>query len=261
LRSSARESRSASALLALFAATACGAPERTPERPPQPQPVAVLVPAELDLPEALRLEASEPEAAEPNRDLHGPADVDGYIARLESADRLAELRPGIVIEILALEPDANVADIGCGPGVFALRFARACPDGLVYAADVEPRQLDRLREHLRETGIENVVPVLASYATPHLPPGRIDLIFIGDTLHHFEERIAYVRGLRRFLAPGGRIAIFEYKPGPLPVGPPPDHKLEHGQLAAEMREAGYVLQADHASHEYHDFQVWVPRAD
>ena len=261
MRARPRHPRAASALLALFGAIACGAPEREPERTPPPAPIAPLAPAELELPEALRLAPAAVEPSEPNRDLHGPADVDGYIARLESADRLADLRPEIVIEILALEPHAIVADLGSGPGVFALRFARACPDGLVYAVDVEPRQLDRLREHLRETGIDNVVPVLASYETPHLPPGRIDLIFIGDTFHHLEDRVAYVRALGRFLAPGGRLAVFEYKPGPLPVGPPPDHKLASGQLVTEMREAGYELQAEHATHEYHDFQVWVPRAD
>ena len=259
MRPPARGIRPTSALLALFAAAACGAPERTPERTPQPQPVAVLVPAELDLPEGLRLETTEPEVAEPNRDLHGPADVDGYIARLESADRLAELRPEIVIEVLALGPDANVADIGCGPGVFALPFAAAVPEGLVYAVDVEPRQLDEVRALLLAREVGNVIPVLASYENPHLPPHGVDLIFIGDTYHHFEERVAYLRVLARDLAPGGRLALLEYKPGDIPVGPPASHKLAPGVMEAELAEAGFVPAASFDFHRWHDFTVWKLR--
>jgi hypothetical protein len=44
----------------------------------------------------------------------------------------------------------------------------------------------------------------------------------------------------------------------LPVGPPPQHKLQDGELVKELTEAGYVLLADFKSHEYHDFQVWKP---
>lgn len=201
---------------------------------------------------------SAPREAPQNRDTHGPDDVAEYIERLESPTRLADLRPGVVVDRLQLAPDAWVADIGCGPGVFALPFARSVPQGLVFAADVEPRQLDRLRERSAAEGVRNVVPVLASYGDPHLPEGRFDVVFIGDTYHHFEDRVAYVRELTRLIKPTGRLAILEYKPGPLPVGPPPEHKLGEGQLERELTEAGWRLETRFDTHVNHDFQVWVP---
>lgn len=201
-----------------------------------------------------------PEApAEHNRDRHGPPTVDNYVRSLESAARVADLDVPIVLEKLALAPDATVADVGCGPGVFSRAFAKALPHGLVYAVDVEPRQLDRLREHLIEERLENVVPVLASYSTPHLPLGSCDVIFIADTYHHFDERVSYVRALTRFLKPGGHLAILEYKPGPLPVGPPPDHKLKPGELEQELAAAGYERVAKYDTHANHDFEVWRVR--
>jgi len=193
-----------------------------------------------------------------NRDPHGPSDVDHYIERLESPTRLAELQPELVIQRLNVAPDAWVADIGCGPGVFALLFARAAPAGLVFAADVEPRQLDRLRARIADENVRNIVPVLASSGTPHLPEGRFDLVFIGDTYHHFEDRVTYARSIARLLEPGGRLAILEYKPGPLDVGPPPEHKLSEGQLERELTEAGWRLEARFDTHDHHDFQIWVP---
>ena len=197
-----------------------------------------------------------PAAVAPNRDPHGTKDVAKYIENLEAPTRVEEMRPDFVVAQLQLASDDVIADLGCGPGVFTLRFAQAAASGVVYAVDIEPRQLDRLREHLLATGIENVVPVLCSPTSPHLPPGSCDVIFIGDTYHHLRERVAYMRQLKRALAANGRLVVFEYKPGQLPVGPPPAHKLQEGELARELTEAGYELVTDFASHAYHDFQVW-----
>jgi len=207
---------------------------------------------------ALTLGLAACQSALPNRDAHGPSDVEGYIARLESEGRREELQVSLVVERLDLAPDAWVADLGSGPGVFALEFARACPQGAVLAVDIEPRQLDRLREHVRQERLDNVLPVLASESTPHLPPGSVDLIFIGDTYHHVSERVTYMRELRRSLRPGGRLAIFEYKPGELPHGPPPERKLPAGLRESELRQAGWRLEARFDTHEWHSFEIWVP---
>jgi SAM-dependent methyltransferase len=207
---------------------------------------------------ALGCQSSGSAVAVPNRDDHGPADVSAYIRGLQSPRRLQYLQPDLVIEKLALPPDAIVADIGSGPGVFSLRFARACPEGVVYAVDVEPRQLDAVRAHMAELGVANVVPVLASYGDPHLPPHRIDLLFISDAYHHLSDRIDYMRNLRRYLKPDGRLAILEYRSGDLPVGPPADHKIPEEQRHGELGDAGWERVTSFQTHEYHEFEVWSP---
>ena len=205
-------------------------------------------------------QASPPDAAvaRGNRDRHGPPDVAGYIAGLESNERIRDLDPETVLSRLALPPDAVVADIGCGPGVFSLRFARAAPRGLIYAVDVEPKQLDALREQLLAGRFENIVPVLASYSTPHLPTNSCDLIFIADTYHHIDDRVEYMHRLLRVLRRGGRLALLEYKPGPLPVGPPPEHKLAEGVMQKELMDAGWTLSERFDTHANHSFEIWTP---
>lgn len=194
-----------------------------------------------------------------NRDPHGNPDVAQYIAALASADRVAELRVDEVVSKLALAEDAVVGDLGCGPGVFAIPIARAVPEGYVLASDVEPGQLDALRGAIEAEGVVNVVPVLSSFADAHFPSGRMDVVFVGDTYHHLRDRVAYFRKLRRALAPNGRLAILEYKPGDLPVGPPADHKLPAGVREKELDEAGYALVERFATHAYHDFEIWRAR--
>jgi len=194
----------------------------------------------------------------PNRDPHGPPDVRSLIESLMSDERVAELRPDRVIAALMLSEDAIVADLGSGPGVFTVPLAQALRRGVVYAVDVEPQQLDALRQRLIEADLHNVVPVLASFSTPHLPPAHLDLILLVDTYHHIEDRTEYFRHLRSVLQPGGRIAVIEYKSGELPTGPPVEAKLPEGLRGEEMRAAGYSLLRSFDIHEYHDFELWVP---
>ena len=194
----------------------------------------------------------------PNRDLHGPRDVDRYIDMLENEQRVESLQVDLAIRELQPARDAWVGDLGCGPGTFSLPLAEACPDGLVFASDIEPAQLDRLRERLAQAEIDNVLPILASYHDPHFPPAHLDLVLIVDTFHHIDEREDYLRRLRRSLKPGGRLAVLEYKPGDLPIGPPADHKLGPGELDAELRKAGWVEVERFDTHPYHDFVVLRP---
>jgi ubiquinone/menaquinone biosynthesis C-methylase UbiE len=175
-----------------------------------------------------------------------------------SEERIAELKPDEVIAALSLPENSIVADLGSGPGVFTIPLARRLSKGVVYAVDVEPQQLDALRARVMEADLHNVVPVLASYSTPHLPPARLDLILVVDTYHHIEDRINYFRRLRGVLRPGGRLAILEWKSGDIPSGPPPERKLPAGVRDAELEAAGFSLLSRFDTHEYHDFELWVP---
>lgn len=196
-----------------------------------------------------------------NRDLHGPDDVEHYIDMLESEHRVESLQVGLAIRQLELPREAWVGDLGCGPGTFSLPLAKACPDGLVFASDIEPAQLDRLRERLAQAELGNVIPVLASYEDPHFPPARLDLVLIVDTFHHIDDRASYLRKLKRSLKPNGRLAVLEYKPGDLPIGPPADHKLAEGQLEEELSAAGWKEIERFGSHPYHDFVVYRPAVE
>jgi SAM-dependent methyltransferase len=193
-----------------------------------------------------------------NRDPHGNPDVVRYIGMLEAPSRLETLQVATVVERLAPAPDAVIGDLGCGPGSFAVAFAAAAPRGLVYAADVEPAQLDALRAKIAGDKYPNIVPVLASFDDPHFPLGRMNLVFIGDTYHHLQDRVAYLSRLKACLAPQGRLAILDYKPGDQPVGPPKAHKLEPGVMERELRAAGWKQVAKYDTHPWHDFEVWVP---
>jgi SAM-dependent methyltransferase len=232
--------------LALAAWSACAAP-------PKPTTQAPAIAARTRVCEVPALAQAR------NRDSHGNPDLERYVAILQSPERVADLQVDVVLEKLALPRDSVIGDLGCGPGVFSLAFAKACPDGLVYACDIEPAQLDQVRAKIHEQDVTNVVPVLASPDAPHLPPRRLDVLFVCDTYHHLDDRVAYMRRLQSVLKPGGRLALLEYKPGTLPVGPPADHKLPAGVMERELGESGWARVERFDTHRWHDFEVWRVR--
>ncbi len=191
---------------------------------------------------------------------HGnPADLDGYLARLEGEDRMAWQKPDEVVRALGLRPGARACDIGVGPGYFALRLARAVgPAGRVYAIDVEPRMIAILRERLREAGLANVRPILARGGKPALPPRPCDVILIVNTFHHFPDGPATLRALARRLAPGGRIVNVDFHKRELPMGPPLEHKVSREDFLVAAREAGLEVAAEHAFLPYQYFLELSP---
>jgi ubiquinone/menaquinone biosynthesis C-methylase UbiE len=169
------------------------------------------------------------------------------------------------VAALGLARGSVVADLGAGTGYQSSRQAAAVgPEGTVLAVETEPNLVVHLRARAEREKTPNVVPVLASPAEARLPVGLVDLILVVDTYHHFDDRRTYLRALRRFLRPSGRVAIVDWQKRELPVGPAMDHKLPREQVLEEMRASGYRLAAEHTMLPYQYFLVFAqaePGAD
>lgn len=166
-------------------------------------------------------------------------------------------RPAEVVAALRLLAGMRIADLGAGTGYFMPYLSRAVGEaGTVFAADTEPNLVVHLRARAEKESLANVVPVLASAGDARLPRSAVDLILIADTYHHIDDRLHYLRRLREALARGGRVAIIDWHERPLPVGPPPEHKVARRQVIEEMIEAGYVLDDEPAVLPYQYFLVF-----
>src|SRR5205085_1291085 len=135
-----------------------------------------------------------------------------------------------------------VADLGAGTGYFSRRLSQAVgAGGTVFAVETEPNMVAKLRERSEQEATANLVPVLASFGNPRLPPRAVDLVLIVDTFHHLDDRLTYLRRLAAALKPGGRVAIVDWEKHDMPVGPPAEHKLAREQVVRELESAGYQL--------------------
>jgi predicted methyltransferase len=160
------------------------------------------------------------------------------------ADRDEWQQPERVVASLGLEPGQKVADLGAGGGYFSFRLADAVgPSGKVYAVDIDEAMNERLQRLAAERGASNVEVVLALSDDLRLPE-PVDVIFTSNTYHHLEDRSAYFDSAARYLTPGGRVAIVEYKEEGF-LQRVMGHSTGAESIRAEMKAAGYALDVEH----------------
>ena len=174
---------------------------------------------------------------------HSFEDVGHWVSVFDDPARDAWQKPAAVVSALQLRPGTSVADLGAGTGYFSRYLAAAVGDaGTVFAVDTEPSLVAHLRERAEQEHTPHVVPVLASTDNPRLPASTVDVVLIVDTVHHIDDRINYLRRLRRVLKAGGRVVVIDFKKdAEIPVGPPPEHRLARAQVIEEFGNAGYRL--------------------
>ena len=185
---------------------------------------------------------------------------------LSSEQHLAELKPELVAERIAehaaLASDGVIAELRCGSGAFTLHLARLVPRGRVLAMDDEPQRLDALRVAMAEHGVDNVAPLATADGASSIPAATADVLFLADSYHRIDDRVAAFRDLRAALRPGGHLVLLEHKDGDLPIGPPADHKVLRRERHAELERAGFELVRSLGTHIWHDFEFWrLRRAD
>jgi arsenite methyltransferase len=123
--------------------------------------------------------------------------------------------------------------------VEAGRFARHA--GKVLAVDIDPKLLDIAMKNAPA----NLKAVHATPSDPKLDASSIDTIFICDVWHHVDNRVEYVFKLKRALKPGGRIVVIDFHKRALPVGPPPEMKIDQNESIAEFAKAGMAVARRH----------------
>lgn len=162
---------------------------------------------------------------------------------LDDPDRQKWLPSATVLERLGLRPGMRVADVGAGTGYFALPMARAvAPGGLVFAVDVQPEMLEKLRVRL-ENG-PAVALVEGDAARTTLQDGSIDLVFFANVWHEVDDRDAVLAEAARILRPEGRVAILDWRTDvQQPPGPPLDHRIAAADVEQALRARGWKVGA------------------
>jgi len=195
-------------------------------------------------------------AQTPHTHQHSFRDAEKWAHVFDDPKRDAWQKPHEVIQALALQPDARVADLGAGTGYFAARLANMLPKGRVYAVDIEPDMVRYLQARAQREGLRNVIALKGEPDDPLLPE-KVDLILVVDVYHHIEARADYFRRLRAALRPGGRVAIIDFKLDS-PAGPPRAARIAREAVKAEMKAAGYAVAAEHDFLPYQYFLVFAP---
>jgi SAM-dependent methyltransferase len=112
-----------------------------------------------------------------------------------------------VDERLRRQPPARVADVACGSGWSSIAIARAYPDVIVDAIDVDVASIETARARVNAAGLaERVRPSVHDASDPTLV-GHYDLVTIFEALHDMNHPVEALRAARGMLADGGSVII------------------------------------------------------
>jgi precorrin-6B methylase 2 len=161
---------------------------------------------------------------------------------LERSEREMEEHPDAALDAIGIKPGMVVADVGAGTGYMTLRMARRVgPAGRVYANDVQPEMLRRLRQNAAKEKLANIETVLGTEADPKLPAGKLDLILLVDVYHEFSQPQKMLQRMREALKPDGRLVLLEYRKEDPSVPIRPEHKMSVQEVKTEVEAEGFRM--------------------
>lgn len=165
--------------------------------------------------------------------------------RLDSPERQSRQPAAGLVALVAEHGPKRVLDIGVGTGYFALPLLEMLPEAKVTGLDVEPRMLGVFVGRAMERGF---FPRVGTVEVPpddaeHLPEldEPQDAILMVNLLHELDDREAYLAGVRRALADGGRFVLCDWDPGGDPEqGPPREIRVPVDVAKKELTNAGFT---------------------
>ena len=146
--------------------------------------------------------------------------------------------PEKVMDVMGIKPGMIIGEVGAGRGRFAVQMAkRVGPSGKVYANDIDKSALQYLDHRCKRDNIPNIVSVLGELTDPKLPEGLFDVIYIVNTYHHIDDKVAILRNLLPALKEEGKLIIIENEPKK--SGWESSHSTPEKVVIEEAKEAGF----------------------
>ncbi len=173
--------------------------------------------------------------------------LDIWLERLEVGSRELYSARNEVLASVELREGDIVADIGAGTGLYSLLFADAVgQSGHVYAVDIEPLFLDLINRRAEDLGLYNITAVLGRQNDVSLPEQSVDVVFVADTYHYFENREEIMRTVMKALKPGGSLIIVDYDIMPDAARPADKSHIRFGKsgVIAELEYIGFEAGID-----------------
>ena len=106
----------------------------------------------------------------------------------------------------------TVLDVGCGPGFFSIEIAKLLKGtGKVIAADLQEGMLEKVRNKIRGTELEQRIEVHQCAEDKIGVTERVDFILLFYVIHEVPDQERLLKELKSVLKPDGKIFIIEPK--------------------------------------------------
>src|SRR5215469_7664388 len=139
-----------------------------------------------------------------------------------------------LIGVAAVQPGADVVDLGCGNGQISIPLARRGAN--VLGVDVSPAMAKALSAQAHHRDLKTLTTVAMPIEELDLPPASVDLIVSSYALHHLRDadKARLMTAAYRWLRPGGRLVIADMMLGR--GGSARDRAIIRGKLSILARK-------------------------
>jgi ubiquinone/menaquinone biosynthesis C-methylase UbiE len=157
----------------------------------------------------------------------------GWLGRLIGHVMVKQNRERIewAVNLLAVQPTDHILDIGFGPGISTKLLAARATNGFVAGIDISDVMVQQAHwRNASDVRKGRVELQQGSVEKLPFPDARFDKVLAINSLHHWADKQAGLREVRRVLKPGGIVAIVEQPPSKITA-------------ESEMRQRGDELQS------------------
>ncbi len=183
--------------------------------------------------------------------------IEERIGRLLTPERRERLDVHRILSLIPLRPYLTVADIGCGPGLFAIPLAKSMWDGQVIAVDVDEDMVEEVRRRAKEARLGNITAVKSEPDTLPLEPASLDGVLLVCVLHEVEDKEGFLKKVAETLRRGAWCAVIEWRADKQQdEGPPAGRRIDDADLVRMGSDVGLRSTLRRELNDYHYMLVF-----
>lgn len=151
-----------------------------------------------------------------------------------------------IISKLSLTKGMKVADVGAGTGSFLKSLLIEVGDtGSVYAVEISPVFLKHLEEKKLNNKWNNLFIVKGEFEKTNLEKDFLDVVFLVDTYHHFDNPASMLNDFTKILKTNGKLVVVDFNKTAKSREWVKNHvKLSKKDYISEIEKAGFQFLKD-----------------
>lgn len=171
---------------------------------------------------------------------------------LDETTRRSWFNPEALLRITGLGKGMVFVDVGSGDGFFTILASQIVGEtGKVFAVDIDPSAVERLRQRAAAKGFKNVKAIVAEAETTVFCEGCADVVFYSIVLHDFHDPLIVLENARRMLKPSGMLVDLDWKKRSMSFGPPERIRFSEEKASGLIESAGFKISKVSEAGPYH----------
>lgn len=174
---------------------------------------------------------------------------------LDFTENKGFLNPKKVLTHLGIKSGMKAADFGCGSGYFPIALSKAVGElGKVTAVDVLESALDLVMARAKNDKLFNVSVVRANLeisGSSGLADDSQDIVLLVNILRQSDKKNEILKEAKRVIIQGGKIAVIDYHPLLLKIGPKKERGLGKENIKDLTEKNNLKLVKEFEASEYH----------